>query len=464
MKFSFLSLFFAIAVVFSFGIEASAHDYERSDKQHIYKHSQDVNILAKDVNVASEDDVKKFVRHIAKHIDLIANDNNIDRLKEITIFYKETRRAGPLNDGDIYFISVTPRAAIANHGKHPGLYSHRYKVSTDPLKTLLGDDVPEEFSDTVDPVCAEYSYDGKQRIACAIGQDTPNGFRIAIAGFHHAEKNDALITPPDCKNFTLDVTAEDVENETDPEKKKDLLKQYVDGFASVFGKEMETIQLQLFAEDRTLATDLRRFGVELNARMIETAACSRSKDFYHGSVYPFIMDPKSGTSYLNGLDFDLIGLSAALTDPDPIQCDGDNILTAFQNAITNGSGNVPADLAIGNNGFVKYHWDNPTVDGDEVEDYLERGVVPGRSVKESYIKVVNATPKLFTDRGAPPFLVIFGSGIYLDEADKENCESADDDDGGCAIAGTGGTLQSALLNLFLIASVLLPAVFLKKRA
>ena len=40
----------------------------------------------------------------------------------------------------------------------------------------------------------------------------------------------------------------------------------------------------------------------------------------------------------------------------------------------------------------------------------------------------------------------------------------EDDDDGCAIAGAGHTSQSTLFNLFLVASVLFSAVFLRKRA
>ena len=36
--------------------------------------------------------------------------------------------------------------------------------------------------------------------------------------------------------------------------------------------------------------------------------------------------------------------------------------------------------------------------------------------------------------------------------------------GGCTIAGTSNRSQGALLNLFLIASVLFPVVFLRRRA
>ncbi len=175
-----------------------------------------------------------------------------------------------------------------------------------------------------------------------------------------------------------------------------------------------------------------------------------------------MMDPISAVVFFNGLDFDLHGLSAALDDPNPIQCDGANILSAFQNTLTNGSGNVEDDLKDGNSGTVIYNWNNPADPNDDVPDYLARGVVPGSSAKQSYLKVADIAPEWSRRR---EILMIFGSGFYLspDDVEKENCESADDD-GGCAIAGTGGALQNILLNLFLVASVLLPAVFLRKRA
>ncbi len=43
-------------------------------------------------------------------------------------------------------------------------------------------------------------------------------------------------------------------------------------------------------------------------------------------------------------------------------------------------------------------------------------------------------------------------------------EMMEDDDDGCAIAGAGHTSQGTLLNLFLVASVLISVVFLRRRA
>ena len=199
---------------------------------------------------------------------------------------------------------------------------------------------------------------------------------------------------------------------------------------------------------------------ELGEKSVEialrTTGCIGGGDYSEGSIYPFMLEPEEGLAVLNGLDFHLYGVSVSLTDPDPIQCDGANILEAFNNAVTNGSGDL-ADLAVGNNGFVTYHWDHPEDPGDNNEGYLEKNEVPGFSIKKGYIEVIDTTPPEFAALGAPPTWRIVGSGIYLDDA--EYCKEGSE---GCAIAATANTPQSALLNLFLIASVLFPAVFLRK--
>ena len=70
--------------------------------------------------------------------------------------------------------------------------------------------------------------------------------------------------------------------------------------------------------------------------------------------------------------------------------------------------------------------------------------------------MIDVTPPELAALGVPPLWRVVGSGIYLDDA--EYCEG---NKGGCTIAKTTGTPQSALLNLFVIALVFLPAVFLR---
>ena len=56
-----------------------------------------------------------------------------------------------------------------------------------------------------------------------------------MAGFHHAE-DDPVVLAPDCSDFIPPVTAEEVENETDLDKKRELLRQYVKGVIKITNK------------------------------------------------------------------------------------------------------------------------------------------------------------------------------------------------------------------------------------
>lgn len=371
-----------------------------------------------------------------------------EKSKEAVIFAKAARDPGIFNYGDTYIIGMTRRGAVTNHGRYQHLVGSTYGLEAEPVKTLAG---AGNISDGADQaMCASYSYDG-DRTACAVRQTSLSGEIITIAGFDHAEN---ILERPNCSDFTLAVTAKQVEDETDLDKKRELLRRYVQGVIGVFSTIQRSLLTEITTEDPAILQDLQRLGAEMNARIREKTICFSSGDFKNGSIYAFVMDPLRGVSFLNALDFDLHGLSVSLTDPDPIQCDGTNVLTAFQNALTGGTGNVEDDLTNGSNGTVIYHWDDPRTEEDDVKDYIAKGVVPGTSIKESYLEVVDVTGGV---PGFPPAYFVFGSGIYLDDA--EYC----DDDDGCSITSTGNTHQSALLNLFLIASVLFAAVFLRKR-
>ena len=447
----FLSLFFALALCFSFNIEASAHDYERSDGQKTYSHSDVEGVTAEDVENASaadkEEMTKKFLLHTATHLHLIQTDESLDPIeaaREMVIFEKKSRELGTFNHGDTYVAGITRRGAVRNHGRYQDLFSSRYDLEADPVKTLTTAKLFDP--DSYDPTCVPY--EGRSRVACATKQNTPAGVITTIVGFHH-EKGDLI--EPDCSAFTLEVTAKQVEDETDLNEKRKLLKDFVQGFRDKILDLQNMTRREAVRDGFSPGTKL--FQDEANARAFEKVLCFREPDFFHGSIYPFVMDPVRGVSFLNALDFDIHGLSVSLIDPDPIG-DEPNVLFAFQKALTeDGSTDVrkEGNLKHGNSGTVTYHWDNPVKDGDEVANFLSMGVVPGNSIKESYIEVVDIIRGI---PGASPVYFVFGSGIYLDP---------EDDDDGCSIAATASTHQSALLNLFLIASVLFSVVFLRKR-
>ena len=499
----FLSLFFALAIGFSLSIEASAHTYTDSAGNE-YTHSEDINVGAADVGIADDAQMKKFVLHIATHLDLINDEaiyvgmdrtiqnpegkldeaGNREASREITIFAnKALQRAGEgedpevFNHGDVYIITTLDnlKGAIASHGLYPNLYGRKYNTSEDPLKTLLGDTVPV-FSDNVDPVCVRY--DGGNRVACAVTliPKVPSGPVKIIAGLHHAE-DPSFLQVLDCSGFTPPVTAKELEDETDPAMKKELLKRFVKGVIQITSK--------IFADT---ANDpdvpLTNLGQESVARFFDKAPCFREPDLRYGSIYAFIMDPIEGVAFLSGNDFSRNGLSVSLDDPNPVLYDGTheepNVLTAIHRVLTETPPPDPiptkpnpitmregVDVEHGDSGFFRYHWAHPINTELNTPDYLERGETPGRALKESYIEAVN----VYANAENPilsrfPLFFVFGSGIYLEEDDMMppgDDMVAEDDDDGCAIAATDNTPQSALLNLLLTASVLFSAVFLRKR-
>ena len=442
-----------LSLLFLFAIEASAHEYKG------YTHT-DFDISAEDVDMNNEEDIKKLLHHRATHIDLIYKDDSFKaphaQARERVIFARSTRKPGVFNHNDVYSITaVSSTKTILNHGRYSQLIGDKYNLPAEnPLAALFEDNVPE-FSDSANPVCVNYQEGGQDRVACAIRQEVITiGLLTTIIGFHHAPVA-SFVDSPDCSNFKLDTTAKQVEDETNLEKKRELLKSYVE---AIIKKTFELI-VATFGEIARDGFDpsTREGQQEITVRIGEDISCFASGDFKYGTIYPFIMDPASGVVFINALDFDLNGLSVSLEDPNPIPYnnEGDiesNILTAFQKVLTNGSGDVENDLEDGASGFVKYHWDDPKVDGDEVDDYLERAVVPGTSVKESYIKVIDTTRGL---RPEPSFFIV-GSGIYLDS------EMTEDSDDGCAIASTDHKPQSALLNLFLVIGVTV-TVHLKRK-
>ena len=475
----FLSLFFALGVSFLFGTETSAHEYRG------YSHRSDLDVSAENVGIGDvdyADSIEKITLHIAEHIALIQGDSSLSRpeqAKELVILAQRTRERGVFNNGEVYFILVNPEGYIVNHGLYSDLHFSKYLPSfefrdesgmtTGTVQTLLD-------SEGEDPTCVDYHYDGQDRKVCAMGTEvfSAGGHTIIVMGLHHAKDDYDLIERdnPNCNDplFSLPVTAKQVNDEQDPEEKEELLKQYVKAVAEKFKERQDMVASKLLEDDPDLvrlATGLvqdstpeqiQSAGEELEEESVRislrTTGCIGKGDYSEGSIYPFMLEPGEGLAVLNGLDFHLYGVSVSLTDPDPIQCDGANILEAFRNVVTDGSGDL-ADLAVGNNGFVTYHWDHPELE-DNNEGYLEKDEVPGFSIKKSYIEVIDVTPPEFSAL-APPSWRIVGSGIYLDDA--EYCKEGDE---GCAIAATANTPQSTLLNLFLIASVLFSAVFLRK--
>ena len=309
-------------------------------------------------------------------------------------------------------------------------------------------------------------------MACAVRQPTLAGVITTIAGFHH-EADDPVVQTPDCSDFVPPVTAKDLEMEQDPERKKELLEEFVKGTIEITSKIFADTAKKVLEEtppgDPRFRNKVRSESV---ASFRDKAPCFREPALRYGSIYAFIMDPVRGVAFLSGNDFTRNGLSVSLNDPDPPSYDGKgniepNVLTAIHRTLTETPPPDPiptklnrltmtegVDVEHGDSGFFTYHWAHPDPSlGLNTPDYLDRNEVPGRALKESYIEVAN----LYADLSPTlqlSVLFVFGSGIYHLEEEE--------DDNGCSIAATGSMPQNALLNLLLIASVLFSAVFLRK--
>ncbi len=96
-------------------------------------------------------------------------------------------------------------------------------------------------------------------------------------------------------------------------------------------------------------------------------------------------------------------------------------------------------------GFGYYTWDDPRIEGDEVN---EAGKTPGTSDKIGYVEVITLLDE--------PTVFVLGSGFYPTPLPEPMV-----DDDGCVIAAVGTTGRdglSSLFNLFLVVSALFIAV------
>ena len=108
---------------------------------------------------------------------------------------------------------------------------------------------------------------------------------------------------------------------------------------------------------------------------------------------------------------------------------------------------IDAATEPGRDGFGEYTWDDPRIEGDEVN---EAGKSPGTSDKVGYV----VTVELLGGEQSTSTEFILGSGFYPTPL------MDDSDDGGCAIAGgtAGRDGLGSLFSLFLAVSALFLAV------
>lgn len=350
---------------------------------------------------ADEAAMKNFVLHAKQHMDAAILEGGGER----AAFLRKMRIDEEWNYEDsTYLIILNQGGKVRNHG------SYTRSLFNDSLNELPV--VSKLFSMLEDaqgvPVCYEYEHyrNGSSRWACAVEYDAiPGGEQknILIGGFDHDE-NDTAIVRLECGESAPAVTAEDV-------------------VASQFISESQSLEtLKNFVKEAIKDTN------RLERPLARIGCLGKEGPWKSGSIYLFIMRVQgTGAPYviINGNNQEFTGSDFTdVFDEDGIHV-GDEIIKI---AGEHGAG-----------GFVEYKWDNPLIEED---DLTEAGMSPGRSPKISYVEGVP-----LPGRGEDT-VFIFGSGIYkpMEAADS----GMSDDNGGCAMAGTGGKPESTALNLFLI--------------
>lgn len=235
------------------------------------------------------------------------------------------------------------------------------------------------------------------RWSCAVVYDNAFGGRnVLIGGFDHNEQ-DTDIRPPECPGYEPAVTAQQVSESQSEEDLENFVKGAIKQIKDTLGEGASGLQ----------------------GGLSRVACLGREGPWKHDSVYLFIMttgtDRTPPRVFLNGNNPELTGLPFEnILDEDGVDVGGIIIEAAGED---------------GKGGIVRYKWDDPLVEGDEVS---ERGMSPGTSPKVSYVEGAQIDPRFG--------VWIFGSGIY---------PPAEDDDG-CAIAGADSKPWSAVFNLFLV--------------
>ena len=468
-----LSLFFALGLVFSFSIEASA-DHGSG------------GMAAGDVDPTVKAEVEAFLDHIIGYYDQVVAENTGDNdalNRELVIYGRDIRREGPYKNSDknMYSMGINERGIVTNHAGYPNLFG--YEFDSGDMGSAVGSTIQTLIDNSAVGMPDCQLYGDQDRMACATKVESPTGDVTVIAGIHHAE-NDSAFSLPNCDEFTLATNAEAV---FDDPSNDDNLEAYVKGVIGVSQQLIADITANVLSDFLAgggmlldLADPAKQVEITLgvNARLYDKAACFRSMNFKHENIYAFIMgaDLANSTVLFNGNNFDLNGANLELND---------NSLPGNDKSI---AGLFSRELAGGTSAYANYRWDDPTTDEDDVENFFRDRKVPGTSCKRSYIEVADINgrtadavspiaglPAAALAAFFPPQPYIFGSGTYpgeglcseipeemIPEEMMPEMTTGDDDDG-CAIAGAGHTSQSTLLNLFLIASVLFSVVFLRRR-
>ncbi len=353
----------AFICVFSHMHSASAHGKHANASKETVTASKAGN---------SRSAIQEFVLHAKAHWEVpVPREQSLNLWQQIL---KEVQQQGDWKSGSTYLILVDKQGRSIAHGYYESAPGHDISVwrdarGTDVVQELIkaaqaneqGGFVDYYWDDPNDPSANSTS----RKSAYAVNH-TVHALGIEfvlIGGFHHEEVIPSMLEV--LRKYVPEVKASTV-------KDPDTLKNFVEKAAEFVTHVYETTQGNMDI------TDL-------------LAVSNRDKAWKHNGIYLFAIT-KQGLTVFNGHDPDLI---KTLTFNPMNVIDGNEIEV----------GKEMVKAAEKGGGFVYYLWDNPLVEGDEIN---EVGKAKGTSFKVGYVKKVTLGDDSY----------ILGSGFYPEEGEE----------------------------------------------
>ena len=408
-------LVFALATVaFLSGIPtASAHQDGHSE-----------SVTAGDVTETDEMGMLEFVMHAKEHWKAVKNPNeNIKFEKSLTV------DGGDWKNGTIYLMVIDEEGTIYTNAHDPSQQNGTLLHSSeDQPEPMLLPEVNELVLMAEQGGCIMY----EQRAACSVKFTHPvwKTDLILIAGYHHDhEEHDHTNLSFDkvtCPYFVSEIVNEEPYFKQGVTANKVTDRDTLKSFVGEFRKH--------------LSEQVKEAG-ETPARLATIRNCWRALPWKYGAVYLFVMTEEDRLVFFNGNSPALE--NGTLNVVDNNGCNVGNEVAR----VANGEPRQCRDLGllpVDDGGFVEYLWDDPT-DGDLARD--EEGMAPGDVPKLSYVE------KVRFDNFLGGQTLIIGSGYHPE---------TEDDDGGCAVAGTSANARGALLNLLAVLALMFSLAMWKK--
>ena len=353
----------AFTCVFSYAVSASAHGKHANA-------SKETVTAGKAGNSRSA--LREFVLHAKAHWEIpIPREQSLDFWRQIL---QKVQRQGDWKSGSTYLILVDKQGRSIAHGYYESAPGHDITVwrdarGTDVVQKLIdaaqadeqGGIVDYYWDDPDDP--SDSSASPKSAYAVNYTVRALGIELVLIGGLHHEEVVPTMLEV--LKKYEPEVKASAVK---DPE----TLKNFVEKAAEFVNHVHEATQGNM---------DITNL----------LAVSNRDKAWNHNEIYLFAIT-KQGLAVFNGHDPDLVRTLAF----DPMNVIDGNDLEVGREMVR---------IAENGGGFIYYLWDNPMVEGDEIN---EVGKARGTSFKVGYVKKLTLGDDIY----------ILGSGFYPEEGEE----------------------------------------------